>query len=116
MHGAAAVRMKIIPSGVDYQKLSRLPQAGPGDAPTVALVGRVVPIKDIKTYLQAIKILSADVPGLVALVMGPTDEQPDYYRDCKAAVAELGLTDTVRFTGQVDITQHFPRVHVNVLP
>ena len=74
-----------------------------------------MPIKDIKTYLQAIKILSADVPGLVALVMGPTDEQPDYYRDCKAAVAELGLAGTVRFTGQVDVTQYFPRIHVNVL-
>ena len=30
-------------------------------------------------------------PDLVALVMGPTDEQPDYYQECKAVVAELGL-------------------------
>lgn len=115
MHGADPARMKIIPNGVDYQALSLLPQASASDAPTVALVGRVVPIKDIKTYLQAIKVLSADVPGLVALVMGPTDEQPEYYRDCKAAVAELGLSDIVRFTGQVDVAQHFPRIHVNVL-
>jgi polysaccharide biosynthesis protein PelF len=115
MHGAVPERMKIIPNGVDYQTLSRLPQAGAGDAPTVALVGRVVPIKDIKTYLQAIKVVSADIPGLVALVMGPTDEQPDYYQECKAAAAELGLSSTVRFTGQVDVAQYFPRVHVNVL-
>jgi len=32
-------------------------QASPDDPPTVALVGRVVPIKDIRTYLQAIEIL-----------------------------------------------------------
>jgi polysaccharide biosynthesis protein PelF len=115
IHGAAPARMKIIPNGVDYRALSRLPQAGASDAPTVALVGRVVPIKDIKTYLQAIKVLRAEVPDLVALVMGPTDEQPEYYEDCKAAVAELGLSDTVRFTGQVDVTQYFPRIHVNVL-
>ena len=115
MHGAAPARMKIIPNGVDYQALNLLPQASASDAPTVALVGRVVPIKDIKTYLQAIKVLRADVPDLVALVMGPTDEQPEYYRDCKAAVADLGLSDTVRFTGQVDVTQYFPRIHVNVL-
>lgn len=115
VHGATPERMKIIPNGVDYQTLSRLPQAGANDAPTVALVGRVVPIKDIKSYLQAIKILSADVPGLVALVMGPTDEQPDYYEECKVAVAELGLSGTVRFTGQVDVAQYFPRIHVNVL-
>jgi glycosyltransferase involved in cell wall biosynthesis len=30
-------------------------------------------------------------------------------------VAQLGLSDTLRFTGQVDVTQHFPRIHVNVL-
>jgi glycosyltransferase involved in cell wall biosynthesis len=30
-------------------------------------------------------------------------------------VTELGLSDTVQFTGQVDVTRHFPRIHVNVL-
>ena len=115
IHGADPARMKIIPNGVDYANLSRLPQVAPDAPPTVALVGRVVPIKDIKTYLQAVKVLRADIPDVVALVMGPTDEQPDYYQDCKAAVAELGLADTVRFTGQVDVAQHFPRIHVNVL-
>jgi len=115
IHGAPPARMKIIPNGVDYQALSRLPAAGPDDPPTVALVGRVVPIKDIKTYLQAIKALRPQFPGLLALVMGPTDEQPDYYEKCRAAVAELDLADTVRFTGHVDVTQHFPRIHVNVL-
>ena len=115
IHGAAPARMKIIPNGVDYQALSRLPQVSRDDPPTVALVGRVVPIKDIKTYLQAIDVLRREFPDLIALVMGPTDEQPDYYQDCKAAVAELGLSDTVRFTGQVDVTHYFPRIHVNVL-
>jgi glycosyltransferase involved in cell wall biosynthesis len=81
----------------------------------VALVGRVVPIKDIKTYLHAIELIRPQFPGLNALVMGPTDEQPDYYRECQAMVAERGLGDTVKFTGQVDVTQYFPRMHVNVL-
>jgi polysaccharide biosynthesis protein PelF len=115
MHGAAPARMKIIPNGVDYQGLSRLPQARADDPPTVALVGRVVPIKDIRTYLQAINLLRPQIPGLVALVMGPTDEDPGYYQDCKALVATMGLSDTVQFTGQVDVTRHFPRIHVNVL-
>src|SRR6266436_2219033 len=55
MHGAAPARMKIIPNGVDYQTLSQLPQVAADAPPTVALVGRVVPIKDIKTYLHAIE-------------------------------------------------------------
>jgi glycosyltransferase involved in cell wall biosynthesis len=113
--GAAPERMKIIPNGVDYPALSSLPKVGANDPPTVALIGRVVPIKDIKTYLQAIQVLRPQFPGLTALVMGPTDEQPDYFEACKATAAELGLSDTVRFTGQVDVTQYFPRIHVNVL-
>ena len=113
--GAAPERMKIIPNGVDYQGLSKLPAASADDPPTVALVGRVVPIKDIMTYLQAIKILRAEFPDLIALVLGPTDEQPEYYEACKAATAALGLDDTVTFTGQIDVAAYFPRIHVNVL-
>ena len=108
LHGAAPERMKIIPNGVDYQALSRLPKASWDDPPTVALVGRVVPIKDIKTYLQAIALLRGEFPDLLALVMGPTDEQPDYYRECKALAAELGLSGAVRFTGQVNVAHFFP--------
>ena len=82
----------IIPNGVDYQGLSRLPVAAADAPPTVALVGRVVPIKDIITYLHAIKIVHAQFPDLVALVLGPTEEQPEYYETCKAETAALGLT------------------------
>src|SRR5262249_61766274 len=115
LHGAESPRMKIIPNGVDYRTLSQLPQIAADAPPTVALVGRVVPIKDIKTYLHAIELVRPPFPGLNALVMGPTDEQPDYYRDCLAMVAERSLGDTVRFTGQVDVAEYFPRMHVNVL-
>jgi glycosyltransferase involved in cell wall biosynthesis len=115
MQGAAPERMRIIPNGVDYTTLSALPRASAEDPPTVALIGRVVPIKDIKTYIQAIDLLRPRFPGLTALVMGPTDEQPDYYEECKKLVSELNLDATLRFTGQVDVTQYLPRIHVNVL-
>jgi glycosyltransferase involved in cell wall biosynthesis len=115
MQGASPERMKIIPNGVDYESLHRLPHASVDAPPTMALVGRVVPIKDVKTYIQAVEIVRPHVPGLTALVMGPTDEQPEYYEECKAMVAQLGLGDVVRFTGQVRVAQYFPRIHVNVL-
>src|SRR5712692_8998726 len=94
IHGAAPARMRIIPNGVDYRSLSRLPPASADGPPTVGLVGRVVPIKDIKTYLQAIRVLRPQFPGLNALVMGPTDEDTDYHEDCPALAAERGVSDT----------------------
>jgi glycosyltransferase involved in cell wall biosynthesis len=115
MQGAAPKRMKIIPNGVDFQSLSSLSKAGGSDSITVALVGRVVPIKDIKTFIQAIHIVSAQFPALTALIMGPTDEQPDYYAECRSLVKSLGLSDRIQFTGQVDIREFFPRIHINVL-
>lgn len=113
--GADLKRMRIIPNGVDYAKLSRLPQVGRDEPPTVALIGRVVPIKDIQTYLQAVHLLRREIPNVRALVLGPTDEQPDYAEECMAMVAELDLADTVEFTGHVDAAAYFPRIHVNVL-
>jgi glycosyltransferase involved in cell wall biosynthesis len=113
--GASPARMKIIPNGIDYQSLSRLPTASADDPPTVALIGRVVPIKDIRTYLEAIKLVREEFPDISTLVLGPTDEEPEYHRACLAASAELGLADSVRFTGQVNVADYFPRIHVNVL-
>jgi polysaccharide biosynthesis protein PelF len=107
--------MRIIPNGVDYGGLSRLPAVSAQAPLTIALVGRVVPIKDVKTYLQAVQRLRPEFPGLVAWVLGPTDEQPEYHRECLVMAAELGLGDIVRFAGQVDVTEYFPRIHVNVL-
>ena len=113
--GADPRRVRIIPNGVDYAKLSRLPQAGPDDPPTVALVGRVVPIKDIKTFLQAVHLLRRQIPDVRALILGPVDEQADYAEECLAMVAELDLAGTVEFAGRVDVADYFPRIHVNVL-
>jgi glycosyltransferase involved in cell wall biosynthesis len=113
--GADSKRMRVIPNGVDYRALSRLPLADDREPPTVALIGRVVPIKDIKTYLQAVHLLRHRFPDLRALVLGPTDEQPDYYEACKAHVGELKLGQTVDFAGKVEVTKYLPRMHVNVL-
>ncbi len=113
--GAQRPRMRVIPNGVDYRCLSGLPRASAAQRPTIALIGRVVPIKDIKTYLHAVDLLRRRFPDLQALVLGPTDEQPDYFEECRAIVAERGLSDHVEFTGSRNVAECFPFIHVNVL-
>ena len=49
--------MRIIPNGIDYALYSALPRDSSERRPTVALIGRVVPIKDIKTYIRAADVL-----------------------------------------------------------
>lgn len=113
--GAAPERLRVIANGIDVSRFARLPVAADTARPTIALIGRVVPIKDVKTFIRASGHVRQAVPDLRALVMGPTDEDPGYYAECRALVAELGLETCVEFTGAVRIGDHLPSIHVVVL-
>jgi glycosyltransferase involved in cell wall biosynthesis len=105
MDGAHPKKLRVIPNGIDfelYDNIERKPHP-----PTVALIGRVVPIKDIKTYIKAVQILKQSIPDLRAYMMGPTDEDPAYANECRALVEHLQLEDTFVFTGTVNIKDYF---------
>lgn len=113
--GAPKDKLAIIPNGIDYDSLSRIPRDTSHRPPTVALIGRVVPIKDIKTYIRAAALLRGLVPGVRVLLLGPTDEDPQYFRECEEMVSHLGLTDTFEFMGRVKLHDYLGRVDVIAL-
>jgi glycosyltransferase involved in cell wall biosynthesis len=110
--GADASRMAVIPNGI---RVPELPPARSGHPPTVALIGRVVPIKDIKTFIRACAQLRQALPDLRAWIMGPTDEDPEYDEQCRAMVDYLRLKETVQFTGRVKLGDYLPEVDVLAL-
>lgn len=112
--GAQLEKLHVIPNGVDFSLFSALPR-DTNHPPTVALIGRVVPIKDIKTYIRSIYDLRNSIPNVRALVIGPTEEDPDYYAECVDMVKRLGLEETLIFTGKVDIRKFLPQMDVMVL-
>jgi glycosyltransferase involved in cell wall biosynthesis len=106
--------MIIIPNGVDVEKYG----AAKRDAhhpTTIALIGRCVPIKDIKCYIHAASLLKEKIPDLVAYVMGPTDEDKEYYQECLELVDHLKLRNTILFTGKINVIDFFPRIDIVVL-
>ena len=113
--GADPARLRVIANGIDLKRFAGIKPAPQGSTPTIALIGRVVPIKDVKTYIRAAKHLAARFPALKAYVIGPTDEDQAYAAECFELVRELHLEAVVEFTGAVDIVQYLPRVHVVVL-
>ena len=113
--GAPTDRMRIIPNGIDVALYSALSRESGERRPTVALIGRVVPIKDIKTYIRAADILRKTVPTVLCWVMGPTDEDEDYAEECFELVRYLGLEDTVRFLGRVKIAEYLGKIDVLAL-
>jgi len=113
--GAASEKLEIIPNGVDYERLSKAGAQRSQHPPTVALIGRVVPIKDVKTYIRTIAILRNMIPEVHALLLGPTDEDPHYYAECQALVNHLGLQGCFTFAGRVSIGECLGGLDVVVL-
>ncbi|MBM3728428.1 MAG: DUF3492 domain-containing protein [Acidobacteria bacterium] len=112
--GAARDRMTVIPNGIDCAHFAGVKREKQ-PRPTMALIGRVVPIKDVKCYIRAAAILRETIPELHALVMGPTDEDKTYFAECAEMVRYLGLENTVEFTGRVNLKDWLGRLDVVVL-
>lgn len=108
--GAAPDKLKIVPNGIDYAGYSQVRRDTSDRPPTIALIGRVVPIKDVKTYIRAAGILREDIPDLKAMILGPLEEDPGYVEECRTIVKHLGLEDTVIFAGRVKLTDWLGKV------
>jgi glycosyltransferase involved in cell wall biosynthesis len=107
-------KISIIPNGVnteDYKGLSSVMEDG---IIRIGAVVRVVPIKDIKTMLQSFLIVKREVPNAELYVMGPIEEDDEYYLECLSMVKTLELED-VHFTGEVNIKDYLGRMDVLLL-
>ena len=116
-HGADPQRLKLIPNGINVQQLAHLRQQKEHnpDHFMIGFVGRIVPIKDVKTFIRALKIASQTIPHLEAYLVGPTEEDHQYFQDCQSLVEMLNLTDIVHFTGSADVKTYYSQLDVLVL-
>lgn len=90
--GADPNRTKVIPNGVDVDALkATMKNRAPQPKPIITLIGRVVPIKDIKTFIRAIKITSETIPEVEGWLVGPVDEDEEYVKECQQMAVSLGL-------------------------
>ncbi|MFC0399071.1 GT4 family glycosyltransferase PelF [Paraburkholderia rhizosphaerae] len=117
--GADAARTRNIPNGVDVDALAPLVDkraerarepAHAARGKVVALIGRVVPIKDIKTFIRAMFIVSRTMPDIEGWIVGPEEEDPAYAQECRALAQSLGLANHVKFLGFQRIDAILPQV------
>lgn len=98
--GASASRTRLIPNGIHIERFAPLRDATAHNAaPVVALLGRVTPIKDIKTFIRAMRQLISQLPNAEGWIVGPDSEDPAYAQECRDLVAQLGVEKNVRFLG-----------------
>ena len=112
--GADPAKMRLISNGVQVEHYARFAHRR-GDTPVVALIGRVVPIKDVKTFIRAMSLLRQTAPDLKAYVIGPTDEDREYYAECLSLIELMGLEQIITFTGQAQVEDYLPLIDVLVL-
>lgn len=112
--GADPTKIRIIPNGVDFDRFSGIKKEQ-NTPPTVALIGRVVPIKDIKTFIHAVRQLRERIPNIRGWILGPTNEDEGYYKECLALLEKYQLNDSLTFAGKVDIDDYLNQIDVLVL-
>ena len=116
--GADPSKISIIPNGIDTSNFEHIKNVDlrEKDHYVVGLVGRVVPVKDIKTYIWAAKKVMEKMPGKVKfLIMGPYDEDREYAEECFALTSMLNMNDVITYTGTVDLREYFKYVDIVVL-
>jgi polysaccharide biosynthesis protein PelF len=112
--GCDADKAVVIPNGIDIPRYSAVVR-GRREGFHVGLVGRVVPIKDITTFILMAKIVATAVPDARFWCIGPTDEDPGYFEDCRALVESFQLSERFTFTGKVDVREYYAFLDVLLL-
>ena len=116
LDGAQAARTSNIANGIDVVRFGALRALRPDTIPPImCLIGRVVPIKDIKTFIRATRIMASRRPDIEAWIAGPEEESPDYVLECRELVKSLGLENNVKFLGFQKLTELLPKIGLVVL-
>jgi glycosyltransferase involved in cell wall biosynthesis len=114
--GADPARTRVVPNGIDLERFTPLRAQRPSAPPRIlGLIGRVVPIKDIKTFLRAMRIVATRLPDARGWIVGPDDEDREYAEECRSLAQDLGLHETVSFLGLRRVDEILPKLGLNVL-
>ncbi len=114
--GADKNRCEVIPNGVDIERLNRLVQKREEPVSRViTLLGRVVPIKDIKTFIRAVRIVKDRFSDVEGWIVGPVDEDRVYAKECEMMVTSMHLESNIRFLGFQKVDDIFPKTKILTL-
>ena len=107
----------VIPNGINVERYQNIPGKKPEDAGfiNVGAVLRVTPIKDVKTMIQAFGFAYEREPKLKLWIMGPWDEDPEYAQQCRELVEIMGISESVIFTGRIDVAEYLGRMDMTIL-
>ena len=114
--GAEPGRTRVVPNGIDVERFAAVRRDDRrAPPPIIGLIGRIVPIKDIKTFIRAMREVVGAIPEAQAWIVGPEEEDTRYAQECRALASTLGLDAAVRFLGYRPAEDVLPELGVAVL-
>ncbi len=114
--GALADRTRIISYGIDFHRYTFLAKEKPDqEKPVIAFIGRLVPIKDLKTYIRTMALVIKQKPAAEGWIIGPEKEDPAYVSACKSLVEYFGLQEKIKFLGYQNVMEIYPKIDMVAL-
>lgn len=126
--GCPEHKISIVPNGINVKEFSSMivrdrdaseinescKEGNEKESINIATITRVVPIKDIKTMIYSFNYVKNSVQNVNFFIIGPTDEDEEYYEECKNLAARLNL-DNLIFTGKVDVKNYIKDMDILVM-
>ena len=102
--GVSEDKIDVIYNGIDTNVYKFLPYVEKNSRPTVVMVARIDPLKDIETFIKTAQLVSQEIKDVLFKLYGPiVNEQ--YYHFCEDLVKELGLENNFIFAGSTSKPQ-----------
>ncbi|MBE6051115.1 MAG: DUF3492 domain-containing protein [Clostridium sp.] len=112
--GCKEDKIRIIPNGIDVEKYKNLASKEDESVINIGAIVRVVPIKDIKTMLLSFRLVKEKVKNAKFYIMGPTEEDKEYYDNCLKLIKELNIQDVI-LTGTINVLDYICKMDILVL-
>ncbi len=114
--GAEPKKSLVIANGVNIERFGHLIEKRTANIPPiVGLIGRIVSIKDIRTFIRAIRVAATKIPDVQGWLIGPLHEDAKYVLECKNMVKALQLEKHIKFLGFQHIHDILPQLGLTTL-
>lgn len=112
--GCPKEKTRVISNGVFAKEMENLPTRAEDGKINIGAVLRIVPIKDVKTLINAYRLAKEEIPSLRLYLMGPTDENEKYFEECQDLVKSFHISDVI-FTGRINVKDYLGKMDIIIL-
>ena len=114
--GCPEHKIRLTPNGITVKNFEGLAEKSEEEKNYIQIgaVLRVTPIKDVKTMIRSYAFAKEFIPNLRLYIMGPTDEDEEYAKECFDLVEALHVEDVI-FTGRINVKDYLGRMDFTIL-